>query len=85
MAAPTVLDVYNGLTEAKEKIDDALTRIEGASPEVLRPAEEVIHVAFDAAFVGLDVPALVGSLEAAGKVLKAGHGPTAGGLGSDLA
>ena len=85
MGAPTTQEVYNGLIAAKERIDDAINRIETASPEVLRPAEEVIHVAFDAAFVGLDVPALLSSLEAAGKAIKDGRGPTAGGAGADLA
>ena len=85
MAQPTVQDVYAALVAAKDHIDSALAKVEAASPEVLRPAEAVVHVAFDAAFAAVDVAALTGSLVAAAQVLKDGKGPVDGGADASLA
>ena len=85
MAQPTVQDVYAALLAAKERIDSTLAAVEANSPEILRPAEQVVHVAFDVAFAAVDVPALTGALVAAAETIKAGRGPTEGGLDSNLA
>ena len=78
MSQPTPQDVYDALKVAQGKIDAALEAVEAAAPDIVKPIVGTVQISFDAAFAGVDVPALTSALVEAANVIKSGRGPVAG-------